>query len=73
MTKLIVACSNFVNVSNEWHNLPLKREDISKSYYIAQNHLKQFTVRYEVMSLLEFYESNSKPEMWQILHATQKN
>jgi len=48
-------------------------EDISKSNYIAQNHLKQFTVRYEVMSLLEFYESNSKPEMWQIVHATHKN
>jgi hypothetical protein len=47
-------------------------EDISKSYYIAQNHLKQFTVSYEVMSLLKFYESNSKPEMWQILHTTQK-
>jgi hypothetical protein len=48
-------------------------EDISKRYYIAQNHLKQFTVRYEVMSLLEFYESNSKPEMWQIRQTTQKN
>jgi hypothetical protein len=47
-------------------------EDISRSYYIAQNRLKQFTVRYEVMSPMEFYESNSKPEMWQILHETHK-
>jgi hypothetical protein len=29
MRKLIVALNNFVNVSNEWHNLLLKRGDIS--------------------------------------------